>query len=104
MLFPNAIVAVSQKQPDAGNADKEGYVSNAALSAVKMNIQPATAEVTVLVEGAFGKTYTGFTSVSGIAIGNRLTVSGTGDVYYVRGVKNWNQPPMPHFEYTFVSE
>ena len=65
---------------------------------VKMNIQPAGGELTVLAEGQYAKTFRFFTTYSGLGVGMRVTVSGTSDVYDVRGVEDWNFPPLPHYE------
>lgn len=79
-----------------GNSDKENYsVINVS---VPMDIQPASAELIAITEGRYGQVFKAFTTYSGIAIGDRITVSGTGDIYKVRGVDNWNRPPMPHVE------
>lgn len=63
-----------------------------------MNIQPASAELTVLSEGQLGKTFRFFTTYSGMGIGYRVTVSGTDLVYEVKGIDDWNFGPMPHYE------
>jgi hypothetical protein len=103
-FFINAIVSVDKVKRVGGNADQQTFTADPGLGAVKLNIQPASPELTVLAEGQFGKTYRAYGSVtsSGIGIGDRLTVSGTGRQYLVRGVEDWNQPPMPHFEFTLV--
>lgn len=89
----------------AGNANKESFVpfpafpSPAGLSnAIKMNIQPAGDQMTVLYDGVMGKTFLGFTSASGLAEGMRVTVSGTDQRFMVRGRKNYDYGPLQHSE------
>ena len=61
---------------------KEGWIAEVAIDMASFNM---------------GKTYTGFTPVSGIFIGDRVTVSG-GATFIVKGVKDWIQAPIPHLE------
>lgn len=93
-------VSVKRLTLDAGNADKESYVANAALTAVPINIQPASPEQTVLVEGVFAQTYRAFVTHSGILSGDHL-YDGQRN-YVVKGVEDWNFPPLPHYEMTLV--
>jgi len=87
------MVFVARLEKNIADADKEQYTTfsgfygpgQIATSAVRMNIQPANAETTVLVDGVFGKTYNAFTNASGVVEGMRLTVSGTQSRYFVRG-------------------
>ncbi len=87
------IVFVSRLQKTPTDVDKERYVTHSGYlgpgqiptAAVRMNIQPASAETTVLVDGVFGKTFNAFTAASGVVEGMQLTVSGTGEQYFVRG-------------------
>jgi hypothetical protein len=46
---------------------------------------PPVLDKIALVDGVFGKTYNSFTSCSGVVEGMQLTVSGTGEQYFVRG-------------------
>jgi len=89
------------------DVDKEEYTTYSgfagpgqiATAAVRINIQPASAETTVLVDGAFGKTHKAYTSSSGVVEGMRLTVSGTGREYYVRGREAHENGILPsHYE------
>jgi hypothetical protein len=89
------------------DVDKEIYTAHSgylgpgqiATSAVRMNIQPASAETTVLVDGIFGKTYRAFTSASGVVEGMQVTVSGTGAQYFVRGREVHDNGILPrHYE------
>ena len=84
------------------DSDKEGYVTK--LSSLRCNIQPASDETVVLHEGNFGETFTMWTPVtaSGVVTGDVITTisgMGVGDEFAVRGRKDWNMPPMPHYEF-----
>lgn len=96
------VVSVEKLIKDSDNANKESFTIDLGLQAVKMNIQPASAEDTVLVDGVFAKTSTGFTTHSGISQGDRVTVSGTGTKYVVKGVEDWNFDPIPHFRLLLI--
>lgn len=65
---------------------------------VRINVQPASAELVAVSEGVFGQTSLGFLSVSGLEIGDLVTISGTGDKYVVKGVNDWFMLPLPHLE------
>lgn len=102
-LIQDRIVAISRLQVDADNANKEQYVVNEALSFIAVNIQPATAQDTAIAQGVYGQTYTMFTTESGILSGDKVTVSGTGQIFIVRGVEDWSYPDLaPHYEITLV--
>ena len=96
------IIAVQRLTKDINNANKESYVANAALQAVKCNIQPATAEETALAEGIFGQTFVCYTTESGVMVGDKVTVSGTSEIYRIKGKEDWSMDPMPHYELTLV--
>lgn len=99
-MILDKIISVKYLLPDAADSDKEGYVSNAALSNVRINIQPASEQTIALVEGVLGQTFIAFTTQSGIAEGNYLTVSGTSDNYVVRGISDWSSPNLiPHYQF-----
>lgn len=99
-MILDRIVSVKYLLPNASNTSKESYVSNLALLNVKMDIQPASDQTIALTGGVLGYSFTGYTTQSGIFEGNYLTVSGTGEIYIVRGVKNWSFPKIiPHYEY-----
>ena len=87
--------SIARLSPEASDNDKEKYAVINPL--VPMDIQPANAELTVMVEGKYGQTFRAFTTYSGVSIGDRVTVSG-GDVYKVKGIDNWNYGPLPHVE------
>jgi len=97
------IISVSRLTRDLDNSQKEQYQANAALASVKCQIQPATTEQTAISEGVFGQTYVCFTTQSGILTGDKVTVSGTGEVYKVRGIEDWSQMEgIPHYEITLL--
>lgn len=97
------IVFVSRLGKDASDNDKEQYTAfsgfagpgGIATAAVRMNIQPANAETTVLVDGVFGKVYNGFTNASGVVDGMLVTESGTNNQYIVRGRQPHNYGILP---------
>lgn len=102
-LIYDQIVAVSRLIKDADNTSKEQFQANMALQHVKCQIQPATPEQTAISNGVFGQTYTMFTTTSGIFAGDKITVSGTGEILRVRGVEDWSQiSGIPHYEVTLV--
>ena len=95
------------------DVDKEQYTTYSGYlgpgmirtAAVRMNIQPATAETTVLVDGVFGKTYKAFTSASGVVEGMQVTVSGTGEQYFVRGREVHDNGILPkHYELVLTKD
>lgn len=100
-------VVVARLVKSSSDIDKEQYTthsgylgSNGEVSAaVKMNIQPASPEMTALAEGVYGKTFSAFTSSSGVVEGMRLTVSGTSQNYIVRGREVHDNGILPkHYE------
>lgn len=101
------IVFVSRltKLPEDNNKEKytthSGYLGPGRIpsAAVRCNIQPASAEATVLVDGVYGKTFKLFTSNSGVVEGMRVTISGTTENYIVRGREKHSNGFLPeHFE------
>lgn len=72
----------------------------APTSAIRMNIQPMTAQQTLLVEGEIGKSFLGFTTASGLNEGMRVTISGTNQQFIVRGRQNYDYGPLQHNEVT----
>jgi len=101
MIF-DSIIAISRLTKDIDNPDKESYQINAALQAVKCQLQPATATETAIAEGVFGQTYLCFTTESGIKVGDKVTVSGTSEILKVRGIEDWSFDPLSHYEMTLV--
>lgn len=91
------------------DSDKEDYQIIDGLRDVNLHIQPASNETVALVEGVFGKTYTIFTTQSGIKDGDRLTISGLftdgqslNKYIQVKNVGAWSFQPLPHFEIVCV--
>lgn len=95
-MFLNQVAAVARLSPESLDNDKEQYAT--IMGRISINIQPATAELTAMAEGVYGQTFQAFTAVSGIAIGDQITVSGTGNKFIVKGVNDWHYAPIPHYE------
>ncbi len=102
-MILDLMVSVSHLTKDSDNANKEQFVLDTGLWSIPINIQSAGAEETAISEGVFGRTYTAFTTQSGIHIGDLLTVSGTGQLLRVKGMEDWTSPDLvPHYEYILV--
>lgn len=102
-MIEDTVVAIKRLTPDSDNADKEGYVVDLSLQSVKCQIQPVSAEESVIVDGVYGQTFLMFTTQSGIFSGDKVTVSGSGSTYRVKGVQDWSTTDLiPHFEMTLV--
>lgn len=97
-MILDRVVSIARLTPDNANNDKETYVTVSGLEGVKMNIQPANAELIALTEGQIGRTYKGFTAINGIQISDKVTVSGSNVSYLVKGVSDWFFGPLPHLE------
>lgn len=97
-MFLNQNASVARLSQDPTNSNKEAYAELSNLNNIRINIQPASPELTAISQGAFGKTSRAFVSVSGIQIGDRITVSGTSKQYIVNGVADWMYAPIPHLE------
>lgn len=97
-MFLDKIASAERLQPNAGDTDKEQYQAVGNLNAFKINIQPATAELTAISNGVYGQTFQAFVSISGLLIGDRITISGTGQQYIVRGRQDHWWGPIPHLE------
>ena len=95
MLFTSQC-SVARLSPTSDNNDKESYAT--VIPSIRINIQPATAELVAVAEGVFGQTYQAFVTHSGIQVGDRLTASGSNIKYIVKGVSDWNYGPLPHLE------
>src|SRR6185437_15687288 len=107
MAFANLLgqtfyVSVEHLNLDSGSTTKEGYVADLGLAAVACNIQPASAQVIALNNGAFGKAYTIYTTTSGILESDRLTtVSGCytpAKVFIVKGKQEFSYGIAQHTE------
>ena len=101
-MILDSVISIHRLTKDIDNTDKEQYQVNQALMAVRCNIQPASPEQTAIAEGVFGQTYICFTTESGVLTGDKITVSGTGELMRVRGIEDWSMDPMPHYEITLV--
>lgn len=97
-MYLDKVVSISRLQPNVGNSDKEQYQAVGNMGAVRMNIQPATAELTAISNGVYGQTFTAFVSVSGIKIGDMVTVSGSNKNFIVKGINDHIWGPLPHLE------
>lgn len=102
-LILDRVADIFRLQLDSGSTTKESYVQYTPLDDTPLNIQPAGAEDTVVAGGAFGQTYIGFTTASGILEGDKLVMQVTGEVMMVRGKSNWSSPDLaPHTELLLV--
>lgn len=106
-------VFISRFEKTSTDVDKERYVTHSGYlgpgqiptAAIKANIQPSSAETTVLVDGVFGKTFDMFTSASGVVEGMKVTVSGTGAEYFVRGRQVHDNGILPeHYELVLTKD
>lgn len=105
-------VFVSRLRKNVSDSDKEAYVTHSgfrgpggiATAAIKINIQPASAELTVLSEGSIGKTFKGFTLASGVVEGMRLTQSGTLQQYKVIGREVFDYGVNIHYELVLTKD
>lgn len=80
-----------------------GFLYNGVTSAaIRINIQPASPELTAISDGEVFKTYRAFTTASGVIEGMLLTVSGTGELYRVRGREAFNYGMGRHYELTLI--
>jgi len=107
MLIQDRICRVAHLAKLEIDNDKEEFKADAGLLNVAINIQPASAEDTLLSDGTFHQTWLGFTAESGIRSGDILTISGAniGDLprdMVVKGVENWDQGDLPHYEITLT--
>lgn len=94
-MFFDKNATVSRLSPTPSDINKEVYVI---LANIRINIQPASAELVAVSEGVYGQTFQAFTTFSGIEVGDLITVSGTNDKFTVKGVGEWTFPPIPHLE------
>lgn len=104
MLIADKIVSNSRLTVTSNDSDKEQYQPVSNMTAVPMNIQPATAEFTAVANGVYGQTYQAYTEINGFKIGDRITVSGSGDKYTVKGVNDWYNAVLPHLELVLFKE
>ena|SRR3990167_7435783 len=98
-LILDRVVSVSRLLADTDNTEKEQYQSFVPLANVAINIQPAGPEDTIVADGTFGQAYIGFTTVSGVREGDKLTDQVTGETFIVKGLTNWMSTSLiPHIE------
>lgn len=108
MLLDKTVI-VSKVTSDGVGTSKESYTTHSGYlefghksAAVRMNIQPASAELTAISEGEVFKTFKAFTTNSGIVEGMRVTVSGTNDTYTVKGRESYDYGSGQHYELTLI--
>lgn len=69
----------------------------------KVNVQPSSGQTALLVDGQYGKTFTGFTTYSGLRVNDAITISGTttisGGRFKVKAVLPYNYGPLQHYEF-----
>jgi hypothetical protein len=104
-------VIVSKLNPDAGSTTKEGYTTFSGFTfngvpsaALRINIQPASPELTAFSDGQMFKTYKAFTLASGLVEGMRVTVSGTNDCFTVKGREKYDYGVGQHYEIVLIKE
>jgi hypothetical protein len=103
-VITDKYINIKRLTKDLDNSDKESYQDNLALQSIACQIQPAGAEDVAISDGVYGQTFICFTTASGIRTGDHVTVSGTGELFRVRGIENWSEIDIiPHFEITLVS-
>lgn len=90
--------AVARLQPTALDADKEGYATVGNYENIRINVQPATAELTAVSNGVYGRTFEAFVTVSGIKVSDRITMADSGRVYIVNGINDHMWGPIPHLQ------
>jgi hypothetical protein len=108
-MFFDKVAFVSALQKNNPSTDKESFVTYSGFqfggvqsAAVKVNIQPASPELTAISEGEVFKTFKAFTNASGVTDGMLLTLSGTGTIYRVRGREAFDYMAGRHYELTLI--
>lgn len=108
-MFFNQTAFVSALQKNNPSTDKDSFVTYSGFlinglptAAIKLNIQPASPELTAMADGQMFKTYKAFTSTSGVTDGMILTLSGTNTIYRVRGREAFDYMMGKHYELTLV--
>lgn len=99
-MFFEKTARVERLIPTIADTDKEQYAEVGNYGNIQINIQPASAELTAVSNGVYGQTFQAFTAVSGINIGDRITVSGSNAIFIVNGKQDWQYAPIPHLELT----
>lgn len=110
-MLLDKIAFISKITSDGSGTDKETYTTYSGYlerghrsSAIRVNIQPANAELTILAEGEIFKTFKAFITNSGVVEGMRMTVSGTNDVYTVKGREKYDYGSGQHYELVLIKE
>ena len=100
LLGQTTFVKVSHLSLDYSDLNKEGFVDDISMMAVPINIQPASPYITAMNGGAYGKSFIGFTTASGILETDRLTtVSGMiTKQYIVKGKMDYDYELSQHLE------
>ena len=98
-VITSKYVSVEHLTPDLTNTQTEGYSRDLSLINIPCNIQPSTPEVIALYGGAMGKVYTMFTTASGVLESDRLTVSGTGQQFIVKGKQYYDYGTLQYGDY-----
>jgi len=108
-MFFDKTAFVSALQRNNPTSDKEIFTSYSGFviggvqsSAIKINIQPASSEMTAISDGEVFKTYSAFTTASGVVDGMLLTMSGTNAIYRVRGRQVFDYRAGQHYELTLA--
>jgi hypothetical protein len=108
-MIQDKTVFVQKVSSDGAGTDKETYVDYPVFlfqgnlcNAARMNIQPASAELTIMSGGEVFKVFKAFTTNSGIVESMRVTVSGTNDVYTVKGRERFDYGFLKHYELTLI--
>ncbi len=65
-LILDKVCYVSHLTKDSDNQKKESYAIDLNLTGVSINVQPGSAEDTILSDGTFSQAWIGFTTESGI--------------------------------------
>lgn len=110
-MFTDKIVFVSKVTSDGAATGKQTYTTYSGYTfagiksaAVRVNIQPASPELTAMADGEMFKTFKAFTTNSGVVESMRLTVSGTNDSYTVKGREKYDYAVGIHYELTLIKE
>ena len=108
-MFFDRTAFVSTLQVNNPVSDQETFVTYSGFrmfgvqsAAIKVNIQPASPELTAMSEGDMFKTYKAFTTASGVIEGMTLTISGTSELYRVRGREAFAYGSGQHYELTLA--
>lgn len=100
-MFFDKTAYISTLQLNTPITDQETFVQQGGFIA-RVNVQPASPELTAISDGEVFKTYKAFTTSSGVIEGMLLTMSGTGEVYRVRGREAFPYGVGQHYELTLA--